>query len=111
MNNLLLKQDLTTKDLQMIQLEMNKRQKSNVTAWLLWLFLGGVGGHRYYLGKTVTAIIMTFTLGFIGIWTIIDAFLLSGIIKKANEDIEAEIIGQIKTINNARLNEVAATQG
>jgi len=107
LNNLLLKQDLTIQDLQMIQLEMNKKQKSSGTAWLLWLFLGAVGGHRYFLGKTKSAIIMTLTLGGIGFWTLIDLFLLSGMIKETNEKIESDIIGQIKTMNKAKLNETA----
>lgn len=110
MDNLLLKQDLTTQDLQMIQLEMNKRQKSSTTAWLLWLFLGGIGGHRYYLGRTKTAVIMTFTLGCFGIWALIDLFLLSGMIRETNEKIEADIISQIKTMNRAQENQVAASQ-
>lgn len=110
MDNLLLKQDLTTQDLQMVQIEMGKKQKSSGATWLLWLFLGGVGGHRYYLGRTTSAIIMTVTLGCLGVWTLIDLFLLSGMIRETNENIESDIIGQIKTMNNAKLNQVAASQ-
>ncbi|WP_391558958.1 TM2 domain-containing protein [Robertmurraya sp.] len=107
MNNLLAKQNLTTQDLQMLASEMDKRKKSTGTTWLLWFFLGGIGGHRYYLGKTGSAIAMTLTLGLLGVWTLIDLFLISGMIKKANEQIEAEIIQQLQLMNHARNREVA----
>lgn len=36
--------------------------KSVGVAYLLWFFLGGFGGHRFYLGKTGTAILMVVCL-------------------------------------------------
>ena len=109
LDNLLLKQDMTTQNLQMIQLEMNKRQKSSAAAWLLWFFLGVIGAHRYYLGKIKTGIAMTLTLGGLGIWVLVDLFLMSGMIREANEKIEADIISQIKLMNTAKANEITAT--
>jgi TM2 domain-containing membrane protein YozV len=41
---------------------------------LLSFFLGIYGGHRFYLGKYGTAILMIFTLGGFGIWYLIDFF-------------------------------------
>lgn len=108
MNNLTAKQELSTKELQMLQTEMDKRKKSGATAWILWLFLGGFGGHRYFLGKTGTAIAMTLTLGCLGIWTIVDLFLLSGMIRKTNEKIESKIIEEIHLLRNAGMKDVAA---
>ena len=35
-------------------------------------FLGEFGAHRFYLGKTGTAIAMIFTLGGLGIWALVD---------------------------------------
>ena len=99
------KQDFTTKELQLLASEMDKQKKSSTTAWLLWFFLGGLGGHRYYLGRTGTAIIMTLTLGCFGIWTIIDLFLLSGMIKKTNEKVEGNIVDQINLMKNAKNND------
>ena len=46
--------------------------KSRLAATLLAWFLGTFGAHRFYLGKTGTAIAMLFTLGGLGIWALID---------------------------------------
>ncbi|PWZ99431.1 TM2 domain-containing protein, partial [Staphylococcus pseudintermedius] len=51
-----------------------------------------IGGHRYYLGDIGYAIAMTFTLGGLGFWSLIDAFLISGRLRKKNEEIERDII-------------------
>lgn len=100
MTNLLLKQNMTDQELTLVQSEMAKRHKSNVVAWLLWLFLGTVGAHRYYLGKTKSAIAMTLTLGGVGIWTLIDLFFVSKMIREANEAVESQIIIEIKNIRD-----------
>jgi TM2 domain-containing membrane protein YozV len=107
MNSVLSKQDLTTQELQILATEMEKRKKSTGVAWLLWFFLGGIGGHRYYLGKIGTGILMTITLGCLGIWTLIDLFLLSGMIRKANSEIEQQIIEEIRIMKNAQKNDAA----
>ncbi len=46
--------------------------KSQVTALLLCVFLGGLGIHRFYLGYTWQGIVQLLTLGGLGIWALID---------------------------------------
>ena len=94
-----IKNTLTSQELQILSTEMDKKKKSTAATWLMWLFLGGLGGHRYYLGKYGTAILMTVTLGCLGIWTIIDLFLINGMLKRTNEKIEATIIKDIQRLN------------
>lgn len=50
--------------------------KNRVTATLLCLFLGWMGAHRYYLGKTATAVVYTFSFGLFGVGWLIDLLIL-----------------------------------
>ena len=43
---------------------------------LLCIFLGTLGGHRFYVRKFGTAILMILTAGGCGIWTIIDLVMI-----------------------------------
>ncbi|PXA35324.1 TM2 domain-containing protein [Staphylococcus pseudintermedius] len=90
--NLQAKQNMSQNDLMILRSEMDKKEKSKGVMWLLWFFTGGIGGHRYYLGDIGYAIAMTFTLGGLGFWSLIDAFLISGRLRKKNEEIECDII-------------------
>lgn len=47
-------------------------QKDWLTTLLLCLFLGGLGGHRFYTGHTGIGVAQLFTLGGCGIWALID---------------------------------------
>jgi TM2 domain-containing membrane protein YozV len=42
---------------------------------LLCFFVGFLGIHRFYLGKIGTGILMIFTLGGFGIWSLVDFFI------------------------------------
>lgn len=55
-------------------------EKDLVVGVLLWFFLGGLAGHRWYYGKPVGwNILFIVTLGGLGIWWIIDLInMLSG---------------------------------
>lgn len=78
--------------------EANK--KSAVIAYLLWFFVGGFGGHRFYSGRTgsgiaqlvlliVGIVLAPIGIGLIllvplGIWVLVDAFLIPGWIRLQN---------------------------
>jgi TM2 domain-containing membrane protein YozV len=51
-------------------------EKRIVPALLLCFFFGIFGAHRFYVGKTGTAIIQLFTLGGCGIWTLVDFIMI-----------------------------------
>jgi TM2 domain-containing membrane protein YozV len=84
-------------------------QKSTSTAFLLWFFLGGFSAHRFYMGKTGSAIgqaslwwislLLCYVLiGFLivwipALWIFIDVFLISGWVRDHNNRLAAEIGG------------------
>ena len=72
----------------MMLFEANK--KTAVVAYLLWFFVGLLGGHNFYLKRTgvaVTQLILSLTL--VGIlitivWVVVDAFLIPGWVRNQN---------------------------
>lgn len=75
-------------------------KKSTGIAFVFWFFLGGAGGHRFYLGRSgsaVTQLLLSifgwltiwvgigfFLLVPLAIWLLIDAFLISGMVGEHN---------------------------
>lgn len=53
-----------------------KSEKEWLVTLLLCLFLGGIGVHRFYVGKIGTGILQLITLGGCGIWTLIDLIMI-----------------------------------
>jgi TM2 domain-containing membrane protein YozV len=64
------------------------RPKRRWLAFLLWGTLGWFGAHRFYLGRTPTALLMLLTLGGGLIWWIVDAFLIGRMVR-AHDDEQA----------------------
>jgi TM2 domain-containing membrane protein YozV len=69
-------------------------RKSAGVAFALWFFVGSFGGHRFYMGKTGSAVAMLvitllcipltfaviglFGLAAIAVWALVDAFCIPG---------------------------------
>jgi TM2 domain-containing membrane protein YozV len=53
-------------------------------AYILWLFLGVIGVHRFYLGKVGSGILFLFIGGFFGIGWLVDAIRLPWLVRDAN---------------------------
>ena len=60
----------------MIKITYESKMKSKLTAILLCFFLGGLGIHRFYLGYTLIGIIQLLTFGGFLIWAILDLIRL-----------------------------------
>ncbi len=89
----------------LMQYDASKR--STGIAYLLWFFLGWIGVHRFYLGQTgsgaamaiisviswITAVVAIGLIGFvvIGIWWLVDAFLIPGITMRVNQELAARL--------------------
>jgi TM2 domain-containing membrane protein YozV len=51
--------------------------KNGIVCLLLCFFLGFIGAHRFYVGKTGTGILTICTIfGFFGIWPLIDLIMI-----------------------------------
>jgi TM2 domain-containing membrane protein YozV len=57
--------------------ESGNSEKSFVATLILCILLGGLGVHRFYVGKTGTGILMLLTLGGLGIWQLIDLIVIA----------------------------------
>ena len=77
------------------QLLYDAQKKSITAAYVLWLFVGFLGIHRFYLGRSGTGfaqLLLTFG-GFasggllwavLGVWWLVDAFLIPGMTERRN---------------------------
>lgn len=94
----------------LIEQRVTNDAKSTGVAYLLWFFLGGFGGHRFYLGRTGTAIaqliitligVVTSVVGVglvflavTGIWVLVDAFLIPGMVSNQKEAVRQKFTQQ-----------------
>lgn len=62
--------------------------------WLLWCLTGILGGHRFYLGDTGRSIAMLFTLGGLGVWTLLDALVVARRVRTVNRARRADIMAR-----------------
>lgn len=53
-----------------------KKPADWLTTLLLCIVVGGLGGHRFYVGKIGTGIIQLLTLGGCGIWSLVDLIMI-----------------------------------
>lgn len=95
----------------LVEQKVANARKSTGAAYVIWFFLGILGGHRFYLGRNGSACVMlvlwligwvTFFIPWIvtGIWCLVDAFLIPGMIQEHQDKVRQQ----------ARL-EVAVLQG
>ncbi len=98
---------LSTQEQILIEQRVMNEAKSVGAAYLLWFFLGTLGAHRFYLGRTgsglaqlallvvgwlTAAIVIGF--GFLialGIWWIVDAFLIPGMISEQKAQLRYQL--------------------
>lgn len=94
--------DLTERELLILRQEVDSRKKSVAATWLLWLFLGEFGAHRFYLGRVGTGIAMLLTLGGLLIWALVDAFLIPGMLRANKREVEVEVLQEIAAMRERK---------
>ena len=72
----------------------DNRKKSSVIAYILWLFLGIFGVHRFYVGDFFKGILLFFTLGGFIIGWLVDFVFLQKRIEEYNDALEIELLAK-----------------
>jgi hypothetical protein len=62
------------------------RRKRRAVAWLLWALLGWAGGHRFYLERPGTGLLMLVTGGGALIWWIADGWRIGAMVRQHNDE-------------------------
>ncbi|GGF66115.1 hypothetical protein GCM10007301_27240 [Azorhizobium oxalatiphilum] len=91
----------------LIEQRVTNEAKSTGVAYLLWFFLGGLGAHRFYLGRTGSAVAQLvlcligwitvaiavgfFILAGLYIWVLVDAFLIPGMIQGQKDGVRQRL--------------------
>jgi TM2 domain-containing membrane protein YozV len=104
--------ELTNEERVLVNSELNRKGKSLLLAYVLLIFLGSLGIHRFYLDRkgsaiaqlllsvigwiTVFIIIGFIPLAIVYIWLFVDLFLIPGMVNRENEIIEKEIIQSLR---------------
>jgi TM2 domain-containing membrane protein YozV len=101
MNNIMMKKGMTTEQLAMVASELERKKKSKGIMYALWWFTGALGGHRYYLGDIGIAIGMTLTFGGLGIWSLIDVFMIGKRLEEKTRRLEEDMINEVKLYSDA----------
>lgn len=87
---------LSTQDKILIEQRITNDKPSMGTAYLLGIFLGLFGAHRFYLGRTGSGIAMLIlTCTILGLvitipWHIIDWFLIAGWVHEKTDDLRRD---------------------
>lgn len=110
---------LSVQEKSLVEQQVTNNKKSVLVAYILWFFLGMTGAHRFYASKgKVAAIIQlvssiigfltTFIfIGFLilfvlGVWVLIDAFLIPGMVRKQADELRELLSKDVLTHNNGR---------
>ncbi|GIM91390.1 TM2 domain-containing protein [Paractinoplanes toevensis] len=79
--------------------EFSSVKKDRRAAYTIWVFLGIFGGHRFYLGDTGRSVAMLFTLGGLGVWTLIDGLFVARRVTAVNRQRRAAIMARYNILD------------
>ena len=91
-----IQQDFADDERAEFNLQFAMQRKNPTTALLLSIFLGAFGADRFYIGDTGKGIGKLLTLGGIGVWGLVDWFLIQNAAQARNALIMQEIRDAIR---------------
>jgi len=110
--------NLSTEQQMLVEQRLSNEKKSIGITYLLWFLFGGLGVHRFYLGKTRSAVGMVvltilgvltlvvyigaFLLLGLGIWLLVDAFLIPGMVQADSEAKRTMIANEVNIMANSK---------
>lgn len=71
-------------------------ERSGVVTYGLGFWLGGLGVDRFRLGQVLLGLLKLLTLGGLGIWRIVDLFLVGGATRESNIDRARRLVDLVK---------------
>ena len=88
---------LSIAELQLVEQRVANDAPSTGLAYVLWFFLWWISAHRFYTGRTGTAILQILSyfvlIGFL--WAFIDLFLIPGMVRDKKEAIRNQVMTQL----------------
>ncbi|MDK1376771.1 MULTISPECIES: TM2 domain-containing protein [unclassified Sinorhizobium] len=103
--------NLSTAEQILVEQRVTNEARSTAVAYLLWLFVGGLGAHRFYTGRVGSgvAILALFVIGVAtvgvgigslilvawGVWLLVDLFLIPGMIREQRDRVRDSLSKQI----------------
>lgn len=115
--------ELSTTEQMLSEQRVTDDAKTSGVAYILWFFLGGLGAHRFYIGRPGSglAIFALIVLGValtpspvgslllvIGVfWVVADLFLIPGMIHSQNDAVRENLLRQLSMSNQAAIDQRA----
>lgn len=102
---------LTVQQQQLVEQRLSNESRSVLIAYILWFFLGSFSAHRFYLGRIGSAVgmMLLFWIGTVttailigwvlllvyGIWWLVDAFIIPGMVDTHRQAKRLQISNEI----------------
>ena len=92
MNSIKAQKQLTDRELIIFNSELDRKRKNTAIAYILYFFLGTIGGHKFYMGKPLAGFfyIVLLSLGFV--------FMLGGFASAFDTTATTDEVGSVLAV-------------
>ena len=91
-------QYLSIEEKMFVEQQVTNQSQSVVLAYVFWFFLGLLSAHRFYLGRPGSAVAQIVgNILIIGLlWTLIDIFLIPGMLRANQEELRMDLARNLR---------------